>query len=94
MSVYLNAVLMLFVTLAGFVALAAGWRFARSGALRSLPAVLGKSRAAPQRLRIEEIRQLDGKRRLVLVACDGQRLLLLTGGPTDLVVSRFEAEPA
>jgi hypothetical protein len=93
MSIYLNAVLMLFVTLAAFVALAVGWRFVRNGALRSLPAVLGRSRPIARRLRIEEVHQLDGKRRLVLVACDGQRVLLLTGGPLDLVVSRFEGEP-
>ena len=39
-----------------------------------------------RRMRIAETLALDPRRRLTLVACDGQHLLLLTGGPQDLVV--------
>jgi flagellar protein FliO/FliZ len=92
MSIYLNAGLMLFATLAIFVGLAASVRFARNGGFGSWPPLPGRRgalaglRPPPRRLRIEEVRQLDAKRRLVLVACDGQDLLLLTGGPSDLVI--------
>jgi flagellar protein FliO/FliZ len=92
MSIYLNAGLMLFATLAIFVGLAVSVRFARNGGFGSCRTflvrrgALASLRPQPRRLRIEEVRQLDGKRRLVLVACDGQDLLLLTGGPSDLVI--------
>jgi hypothetical protein len=94
MSIYLNAGLMLFATLATFVGLAASVRFVRNGGFGSWRTVLARRGAlaslcpAPRRLRIEEVRQLDSKRRLILVACDGQDLLLLTGGPCDLVIRR------
>jgi len=94
MSIYLNAGLMLVATLATFVVLAASVRFARDGGLGSLRTFLSRRgaparpRPRPRRLRIEEVRQLDSKRRLVLIACDGQDLLLLTGGPSDLVIRR------
>lgn len=86
---YLNALAMLAVTIAGFVVLAkaaqalrtrggvAGWR---GGALLGPP-------AASARLAVEQACMIDAKRRLLLVRCDGQRVLLLTGGPADLVVS-------
>jgi len=92
MSIYLNAGLMLFATLATFVGLAVSVRFARNGGFGSVHTFLARRgamaslRPQPRRLRIEEVRQLDSKRRLVLVACDGQDLLLLTGGPADLVI--------
>jgi flagellar protein FliO/FliZ len=92
MSIYLNAGLMLFATLATFVGLAVAVRFARNGGFGSVQTLLARRgalanlRPQPRRLRIEEVRQLDSKRRLVLVACDGQDLLLLTGGPADLVI--------
>jgi flagellar protein FliO/FliZ len=34
---------------------------------------------------------LDGRRRLVLVSCDGRTLLLLTGGPQDVVLGWLPA---
>ena len=89
MSMYLNALAMLAATIAGFVVLAkaaqalrsrqfaAGWR---GGALLGAP-------AASTRLAVEQACMVDAKRRLLLVRCDGQRVLLLTGGPADLVVS-------
>lgn len=85
---YLNAFAMLVATIAGFVVLAKAVQALRS---RRLPtdwrnALLG-SPAAPSRLFVEQACMIDGKRRLLLVRCDGQRVLLLTGGPADLVVS-------
>ena len=88
MSPYLNAALMLAATLAGFGLLAkllqvthsnpGAWRWRRGAA--GPPAV-------PARLRVEQACVLDNKRRLLLVRCDEQRVLLLTGGAADLVVS-------
>ncbi|WP_408896529.1 flagellar biosynthetic protein FliO [Pararoseomonas baculiformis] len=40
-----------------------------------------------RRLEILESLPLDARRRLLLVRCDGGDLLLLLGGPQDLVVS-------
>lgn len=47
---------------------------------------LSPRRAHGQSLRVEESLPLDPRRRLHLVACDGQRVLLLTGGTSDVVV--------
>lgn len=85
---YLNAFAMLAATIAGFVVLAKLVQVLRS---RRLPvawrdALLG-SPAAPSRLFVEQACMVDAKRRLLLVRCDGQRVLLLTGGPADLVIS-------
>ncbi len=97
MSIYLNAALMLVVTLAAFVVLAALWQAVRQGGFRALsaafrrPATLARLRVPLRRLRVEEVCQLDARRRLSLVTCDGQALLLLTGGPTDLVVCRLSS---
>jgi flagellar protein FliO/FliZ len=38
------------------------------------------------RLAVETAIMLDARRRLWLVRCDGRRVLLLTGGPADLVI--------
>ncbi len=51
--------------------------------LRGLRAA-GLGRAAGRRLAVAEAIALDSRRRLVLVRCDGQERLLLTGGPQDL----------
>jgi flagellar protein FliO/FliZ len=48
------------------------------------------------RLAVVEAVALDPRRRLSLVRCDGREVLLLTGGPQDLVVGwteRGEARP-
>lgn len=80
MSIYLNAALMLGVTVAAFVLLARLLQKARAWR-DGLPVA-----AAPQRLAIEQVCVVDAKRRLVLVKCDGANLLLLTGGPGDLML--------
>ena len=67
----LAAVLAL-VLLAGRVARLGGWA-PRAG-------------AATRRLRLEESLALDSRRRIQLLSCDGQSLLLMTGGGTDLVI--------
>jgi flagellar protein FliO/FliZ len=62
--------------------------------LRGLRAA-GLTRSAGRRLAVEEAVALDGRRRLVLVRCDGRALLLLTGGTQDQVVGWLpEAGPA
>ena len=48
--------------------------------------VLARRPQAGRRLALRETLALDPRRRLLLVACDGREALLLTGGPTDLVV--------
>ncbi len=91
---YLNAAIMLGATLAAFVGLAKLTALLRAGRI-SLPWARNGERigraAAPGFLVIEQTTMLDGKRRLVLVRCVDQHLLLLTGGPVDLVVSLLPA---
>ena len=48
--------------------------------------VLARGGASSRRLVVREATALDARRRLHLVACDGRELLLLTGGPNDVVV--------
>ncbi len=46
------------------------------------------------RVRLVQSLALDPRRRVVLVECDGQSILVLTGGTTDLVLSaRSNAYP-
>jgi flagellar protein FliO/FliZ len=96
MSTTLNAVVMLGGTLAVFgllAALAQAVRTRRFGLPRSSLARLGLpplGRAVAsggKRLLIEEVCAIDPRRRLVLIRCDGQRVLLLTGGPADMVLA-------
>jgi flagellar protein FliO/FliZ len=64
-----------------FLVLALIWlahRAARSG-------VLGP--VASGRLRVVQSVALDARRRVVLLQCDGMDMLLLTGGPADLLLS-------
>jgi hypothetical protein len=80
---------MLTATLAGFMALAKLLQALRSGRF-TLPwqnRPVGHSAATRTRLAVEQSCMVDGKRRLLLVRCDNQLVLLLTGGPADLVVS-------
>jgi hypothetical protein len=89
MSIYVNAIVMLAATLVAFVGLARlvqaarnrrlalPWSGRSSGAAVAMPGV---------RLAVEQACAIDSKRRLVLARCDDQRVLLLTGGPADLVV--------
>jgi flagellar protein FliO/FliZ len=60
--------------------------------LRGLRAA-GVARGGGRRLAVEEAIALDGRRRLVLVRCDGRPLLLLTGGAQDTVIGWLPAEP-
>jgi flagellar protein FliO/FliZ len=60
--------------------------------LRGLRAA-GAARGGGRRLAVEEAIALDGRRRLVLVRCDGRPLLLLTGGAQDTVIGWLPAEP-
>jgi hypothetical protein len=91
MSIYLNAFLMLAVTVTMFVLLAKLLQAIRTQRL-VLPWHVGAlAPAAQSRLAIEQTCVVDGKRRLLLIRCDEQRMLLLTGGPADLVVSLLPA---
>jgi hypothetical protein len=91
MSIYLNAFLMLAVTVTAFVLLAKLLQAIRAQRI-VLPWRVGELAAAAQsRLAIEQTCVVDGKRRLLLIRCDEQRVLLLTGGPADLVVSLLPA---
>jgi flagellar protein FliO/FliZ len=72
----LTAVAALAVVL-GLVWLAS--RAARWGGLAPRP-------TGGRRLVVQDALALDARRRLTLVRCDGRSVLLLTGGPQDLVV--------
>ncbi|WP_439595304.1 flagellar biosynthetic protein FliO [Falsiroseomonas sp.] len=45
-----------------------------------------------RRLAVEETLALDGRRRLVLLRCDGRSLLLLTGGAQEVVLGWLPPE--
>src|SRR5579875_2458138 len=91
MPLYLNAVVMLVATLAAFVVLSKLAQQLRGG--RLLHAWTGRASRSlagePALIRIEQSCVVDGKRRLVAVRCGDSRVILLTGGPADLVVSRY-----
>lgn len=88
MPSYLYAAAMLAATIAGFILLARLLQTVRGGTLaRSWPGGPRRGMAAASRLVIEQACPVDARRRLLLVRCDEQRVLLLTGGPADLVVS-------
>lgn len=53
---------------------------------RAARTFLARRPQAGRRLALQETLALDPRRRLLLVACDGREAILLTGGPTDLVV--------
>ena len=57
--------------------------------------LLPRHLAAPAeagRLALVSVQALDPRRRLLLVRCDGRHVLLLTGGPQDLVVGWMDGE--
>jgi|SRR3978361_589911 flagellar protein FliO/FliZ len=91
MSIYLNAFLMLAVTVAAFVLLAKLLQAVRSRRLALPWGTGGTTLTAPSRLAVEQTCMVDGKRRLLLIRCDEQHVLLLTGGPADLIVSLTSA---
>ena len=91
MSIYLNAVIMLLATITAFLVLAKLLEAVRAGRLSFQWRGRDRSRlsVALSQIAIEQTCNIDGKRRLLLVRCDDQRILLMTGGPTDLVVSAW-----
>ena len=94
MPIYLNAALMLAATLGGIVVLARVLQALRSGqgfVLRTR--LLIRAQPIASRLAVEEACTVDAKRRLLLVRCGEQRVVLLTGGPSDLVVTVMPAVP-
>jgi hypothetical protein len=93
MPIPLNALLMLAATLAGFMALARLFQAARSRRPKFF-FPRGAPSAGSEFLAVEHARMIDAKRRLVLVRCEQHRVLLLTGGPTDLVLVTFPPAPA
>jgi flagellar protein FliO/FliZ len=66
----------------GLIWLAA--RLARSGGFARNP--------QGGRVRLVQTMALDARRRVVLIAVDGREILLLTGGPADLVLSAGQGE--
>jgi flagellar protein FliO/FliZ len=53
----------------------------------------GLGMRAGKRMAMQEVLALDGRRRLVLLRCDGRELLLLTGGAQDVVVGWLGEAP-
>ncbi|GBQ28326.1 hypothetical protein AA0472_2664 [Acetobacter estunensis NRIC 0472] len=75
----LSAALALIAVLAMILLSRYGWQVAaRLG--------IGTPRRRKGALGLEETLTLDSRRRLSLVSCEGRRLLLLTGGASDVVV--------
>ncbi|WBV44567.1 flagellar biosynthetic protein FliO [Pseudoroseomonas cervicalis] len=69
----------------GMVVLAA--RLARRlGLVPGLPEGAAPRRGATRRLAVVEALPLDNRRRLLLLRCDDHEMLLLTGGPQDLLL--------
>lgn len=54
----------------------------------------GLARGGLRRLAIQEAVALDGRRRVVVLRCDGRDLLLLTGGTQDTVIGWLPDTPA
>ena len=92
MSIYVNAALMLAATLGGIVILARVLQALRSGqGFTVRTRFLTGAQSIARRLAVEETCTVDAKRRLLLVRCGEQRVVLLTGGPADLVVTVMPA---
>lgn len=58
----------------------------RLGLVPGLPEGAAPRRGATRRLAVVEALPLDNRRRLLLLRCDDQEMLLLTGGPQDLLL--------
>ena len=48
---------------------------------------------AARRLSVQEVLPVDPRRRLMLLRCDGREILVLTGGPQDLILHQTERLP-
>ena len=59
---------------------------------RAASTLLARRPQPGRRLALREALPLDPRRLLLLVACDGREALLLTGGPTDIVVGWLSPE--
>lgn len=66
---------------------------ALAAALMAIPAIrylrvrgLAPASRTQRLLVLQETIALDPRRRIHLVACDGKRIVLLTGGPQDLLI--------
>lgn len=93
METYLRTMLALAAVLA--LVLFAGWILKRLVAGGALPqGLLSVAAGRSQRLSVVEVRQLDMRRRLVLVRRDGVEHLLLLGATQDLVIETGIAPPA
>jgi flagellar protein FliO/FliZ len=66
------------------------WLAQKAAALRGFARPAGAS----ARLAVAAHASLDARRKLVLVACAGRQVLLLTGGPADLVIGWLPPDPA
>ncbi|NKC31698.1 flagellar biosynthetic protein FliO [Falsiroseomonas selenitidurans] len=62
-------------------------------ALRRFGLAPGAAPRGPRRLALVEALPIDGRRRLLLLRCDGQDVLCLVGGPQDLVLKLPDAKP-
>lgn len=58
-----------------------------------LPQRLTGATGTARTLVVEQTLALDPRRRLLLIRCDDRRLLLLTGGPEDLLIGWVEPRP-
>jgi flagellar protein FliO/FliZ len=67
------------------------WLAQRAARAGLLPRHLAPA-AEAGRLALVSVQALDPRRRLLLVRCDGRHVLLLTGGPQDLVVGWMEEQ--
>ena len=96
MPIYLNAVLMLLATITAFVVLAKLANQVRTGRLPSGWQRRSRVRESVEEglVRLEQACAIDSKRRLVSVRCGGERVVILTGGPADLIISRRPVGPA
>jgi flagellar protein FliO/FliZ len=59
--------------------------------LPGLARVTGRGAVPRGGLVLEQVLALDARRRLLLVRCGGRRVVLLTGGPRDVVVGWTDA---
>ena len=63
------------------------WLIQRLARTRTVAAWLPQAPRGAGRLRLVQSLPIDPKRRVVLIACDDREMLLLIGGPSDLVLT-------
>ena len=57
-----------------------------------LPQILSGNSGSVSTLAIEQSLSLDPRRRLLLISCEGRQVLLLIGGPQDLLLGWLECK--